>query len=172
MLQYSLKSDKNMAPCAGRQTLLYTCPHCHTLVAASRAPCHAQFREITQSRSCDAFFTGAVEWHLLPAVVWDCSCVGLTRDLPLFCVSNRVYIVLQRCAGAQCRHGQYVPPGLVLKIPRSVPNAPNTRAASSGNPQYTQLVEQTVSSNDLHLLEERALWSASQFEEVPCRNGQ
>lgn len=67
---------------------------------------------------------------------------------------------------------QDVPPGFVLKIPRSVPNAPNTRPANSGNLHYTQLVEQTVPSNDLHLSEERALWSASQFEEVPCRNGQ
>jgi hypothetical protein len=98
-------------------------------------------------------FTGAVEWHLLPAFAWDCSCVGLTRDLPLFCVSNRVYIELQRCAGVQSLHVQYVPPGFVITIPRSVPSAPNPTAASSGNLQYAQLVEQTFAIKHLHLLE-------------------
>ena len=87
-------------------------------------------------------------------------------------MSNRVYIELQRCAGAQSCHVQYVPPGFVPKIPHSVPSAPKTRAASSGNLQYAHLVEHTVYSNDLHLLETRALCSASQLEEVRCRNGQ
>jgi hypothetical protein len=113
------------------------------------------------------FFCGAVEWHLLPAIVWDCSCVGLTRDLPLFCVSNRGYIELRRCAGVQCGRDMYSMYRQVLNSKFHVLYPP---LPSPEQPAVEPQIRPAGRANGL--LGKLAVWSISGLGELHCSNGQ